>query len=471
MWKKLLSILAVLAFFIVILGCSKKDNAVVTATNHTWYLYQDQGEDNVVSVKFTDKRATVNDMSSIGDKVGIQRLNVHNKRPTFTLDNNGKTIMVNSANKLSFTLGKKYKENVYGRHMQGYYVTYKGDTYKFAYITKTDKKSKAVQENKSRSQKISYEQMKNHIVNIDYGAEAPKNTNFVGKYNFKTIINYRRTDGNLTVNNDGTYQMTLTEHAAQALNDKVDNPTVMTTLVTSGQVKSLYGKYYLIPKNLLTIEYYFHGQNQDHLLPKSVNLKVDSKSTGNQIDLARTRIEEDSNQLYLFSSDYTVRQQEGQSNSKGNLLTKSNSNQTELKDAITQTNNYYLSYLANPVQSNADFMQLVAAISDNNKQKVGDVEVDFGGKYSTNQNVSDYRGVDVDGNSQPDMQYVFLVTAAQNGDNSPTVATSKGKFLVYGMLNNKLYLLRQPDKDSTTVTWTLVKDVSLKVPALKFTVN
>ncbi|KRK64626.1 hypothetical protein FC72_GL002034 [Companilactobacillus tucceti DSM 20183] len=471
MWKKLLSILAVLAFFIVILGCSKKDNAVVTATNHTWYLYQDQGEDNVVSVKFTDKRAIVNDMSSIGDKVGIQRLNVHNKRPTFTLDNNGKTITVNSANKLAFTLGKKYKENVYGRHMQGYYVTYKGDTYKFAYITKTDKKSKAVQENKSRSQKISYEQMKNHIVNIDYGAEAPKNTNFIGKYNFKTIINYRRTDGNLTVNNDGTYQMTLTEHAAQALNDKVDNPTIMTTLVTSSQIKSLYGKYYLVPKNLLTIEYYFHGQNQDHLLPKSVNLKVDSKSTGNQIDLARTRIEEDSNQLYLFSSDYTVRQQEGQSNSKGNLLTKSNSNQTELKDAITQTNNYYLSYLANPVQSNADFMQLVAAISDNNKQKVGDVEVDFGGKYSTNQNVSDYKGVDVDGNSQPDMQYVFLVTAAQNGDNSPTVATSKGKFLVYGMLNNKLYLLRQPDKDSTTVTWTLVKDVSLKVPALKFTVN
>lgn len=471
MWKKLLSILAVLAFFIVILGCSKKDNAVVTATNHTWYLYQDQGEDNVVSVKFTDKRATVNDMSSIGDKVGIQRLNVHNKKPTFTLDNNGKTITVNSANRLAFTLGKKYKENVYGRHMQGYYVTYKGDTYKFAYITKTDKKSKAVQENKSRSQKISYEQMKNHIVNIDYGAEAPKNTNFVGKYNFKTIINYRRTDGNLTVNNDGTYQMTLTEHAAQALNDKVDNPTVMTTLVTSGQIKSLYGKYYLVPKNLLTIEYYFHGQNQDHLLTKSVNLKVDSKSTGNQIDLARTRIEEDSNQLYLFSSDYTVRQQDGQSNSKGNLLTKSNSNQTELKDAITQTNNYYLSYLANPVQSNADFMQLVAAISDNNKQKVGDVEVDFGGKYSTNQNVSDYRGVDVDGNSQPDMQYVFLVTAAQNGDNSPTVATSKGKFLVYGMLNNKLYLLRQPDKDSTTVTWTLVKGVSLKVPALKFTVN
>lgn len=463
--------MAVLAFFIVILGCSKKDNAVVTATNHTWYLYQDQGEDNVVSVKFTDKRATVNDMSSIGDKVGIQRLNVHNKRPTFTLDNNGKTITVNSANKLAFTLGKKYKENVYGRHMKGYYVTYKGDTYKFAYITKTDKKSKAVQENKSRAQKISYEQIQNHIVNIDYGAEAPKNTNFVGKYNFKTIINYRRTDGNLTVNNDGTYQMTLTEHAAQALNDKVDNPTVMTTLVTSGQVKSLYGKYYLVPKNLLTIEYYFHGQNQDHLLPKSVNLKVDSKSTGNQIDLARTRIEEDSNQLYLFSSDYTVRQQEGQSNSKGNLLTKSNSNQTELKDAITQTNNYYLSYLANPVQSNADFMQLVAAISDNNKQKVGDVEVDFGGKYSTNQNVSDYKGVDVDGNSQPDMQYVFLVTAAQNGDNSPTVATSKGKFLVYGMLNNKLYLLRQPDKDSTTVTWTLVKDVSLKVPALKFTVN
>ncbi|WP_125593162.1 hypothetical protein [Companilactobacillus baiquanensis] len=471
MRKKLLSILAVLAFFIVIFGCSKKNNTVVTATNHTWYLYQDQGENDVVSVKFSDKRAIVNDMSAIGDKVGIQRLNIHNKRPTFTLDNNGKTITINSSNKLSFTLGKAYKENVYGRHMKGYYVNYKGDTYKFAYITKTDKKSKAVQENKSRAQKISYKQMKNHIVDIEYGAENLKNTNFVGTYDFKTIIDYRRTDGNLTINNNGTYQMTLTEHAAQSLSDTTDNPTVMTTLVLSGQVKSLYGKYYLVPKNLLTIEYYFHGQNQDHLLPKSVNLKVNSKSTGNQINLARTRIEQDSDQLYLFSSDYTVRQQEGQSNSKGNLLTKSNSNQTKLKDAITQTNNYYLSYLADPVQSNADFMQLVAAISDNNDKKIGSVEVDFGGKYSTNQDVNDYKGVDVDGNSQPDMQYVFLVTAAQNGDNSPTVTTSKGKFLVYGMLNNKLYLLRQPDKDSTTITWTLVKNISLKVPALKFTVN
>lgn len=471
MGKKLLSILTVLAFFIVIFGCSQKNNAVVVATDHTWYLYQDQGENDVVSIKFSNKRADVNDITSIGDKVGIQRFNLHNKRPTFTLDNNGKTITINSSNKLVLTLGKTYKENVYGRHMQGYYVKYKGATYKFAYITKTDKKSKAVQENKSRAQKISYKQMRNHIVDVGYDAEPLKKTDFVGNYNFKTIINYRRTDGNLAINNDGTYQMTLTEHAAQTLNDKVDNPNVMTTLVISGQVKSLYGKYYLVPKNLLTIDYYFHGQNQDHLLPKSVNLKVDSKSTGNQINLSRTRIEQDSDQLYLFSDDYTVRQQEGQENTKGNLLTKSNVNQTKLKDAITQTNNYYLSYLADPVSSNNDFMQLVAAISDNHKQKVGNVEVNFGGKYSTNQDVNDYKGVDVDGNSQPTMQYVFLVTAAQNGDNSPTVTTSKGSFLVYGMLNNKLYLLRQPDKDSTTVTWTLVKDVSLKVPALKFTVN
>ncbi|MFD1418357.1 hypothetical protein [Companilactobacillus keshanensis] len=471
MGKKLLVILSVLVFFSVILGCGKKDNAVVTATNHTWYLYQDQGEDNVVSVKFADKKANVTDMSAIGDKVGIQRLNVNNNKPSYTLDDNGKTITVNATNKLVFTLGKTYKENVYGRHMQGYYVKYQGDTYKFAYITKTDKKSKAVQVNKSRAQKISYSQMKNHIADIEYGAQKPKNTNFVGTYDFRTIINYRRTDGNLTINEDGTYQMTLTEHAAQTIDDKTDNPTVMTTLVTSGQVKNLYGKYYLVPKNLLTIEYYFHGQNQDHLLPKSVNLKVNSKSTGNQIDLARTRIEQDSDQIYLFSSDYTVREQEGQTNSKGNLLTKSSSKQTSLQDAITQTNNYYLSYLSDPIQSNADFMQMVAAISDNNKQKVGNVEVNFGGKYSTNQNVSDYKGVDIDGNSQPDMQYIFLVTAAQNGDNSPTVTTSKGKFLVYGMLNNKLYLLRQPDSDSTTITWTLVKGVSLKVPALKFTVN
>jgi hypothetical protein len=152
-------------------------------------------------------------------------------------------------------------------------------------------------------------------------------------------------------------------------------------------------------------------------------------------------------------------------------LSGSNTDQVSLKNAISQTYRHYENYKGNPIQSNADLMQLAGAISDNNDKKLGTVPVDFGGKYNTDQTPTDFKGVDVDGNAQPNMQYVFFVTAAQNGENSPTVATTKGKYLIYGSLNKQLYLLRQPDKDSTTVTWTLVKNVSLEVPTLKFSLN
>jgi len=297
------------------------------------------------------------------------------------------------------------------------------------------------------------------------------NNALIGNYNFSTIIDYRRTDGNLTIDQNGTYQMTLTEHSAQKLTDKTDSKVVMTTMVESGNVQSLYGKIYLTAKNLLTIDYYYHGQNQDKLLPKSVNLKVNSKSTGNQINRAKIRMEEDSGQLYLYSSDYTVRPKEGQSNTKANLLTKATTEQTSLKDAITQTKDYYDKYVANPLTSNADLMQLVGAISDNHNKKVGSIGVNFGDQYGTNLQPSDYQGISVNGSKQPAMQYMFLVSPSAYSESGPAVTTTKGKFLIFGSLDNKLFLLKQPDKDSTTVTWTMVKDFPLDVPKLKFSLN
>ncbi|WP_125762852.1 hypothetical protein [Companilactobacillus hulinensis] len=470
MRKKFLTVLGILFLFIVISGCGKKDNAQVVETTKTWYMFQDQGEADVISIKFLkNNKAEVKDILSLGDSVGINRMNNNNANPSYQLDRNGKTITINASNKVVFKLLKPYKENVYGRHMKGYYVQYQGQTYKFGYITKTDKKSATV--NKSKSQNISVESMPDHIVNINHDATPLKNSNLTGNFNFSTIIDYRRTDGNLTVNANGTYQMTMTEHAAQPATDKTDSKVVMATTVESGQVQSLYGKVYLMPKNFLTIQYYFHGQNQDHLLPKSVNLKVNSKATGNQIDRARTRIENDNGQVYLFSSDFTVRKQSGQTNTNGNLLTTSDTPQTLLKNDINQTYNYYQEYKKKPVSSNADFMQLAAAISDNNDKKLGSIAVDFGGKYGTDQVPTDYQGVDIDGKSQPLMQYLFLVTPATYKEGGPTITTNQGKFLIYGMLNNRLFLLKQPDKDSTTVTWTLVNGVSLKVPELKFTLN
>ncbi|WP_125591167.1 hypothetical protein [Companilactobacillus jidongensis] len=471
MRKKLFAILGILFLFIVVSGCGKKDNAQVVDTTKTWYMFQDQGESNVISIKFLkNNKSEVKDILSLGDSVGINRMNNNNANPSYTLDRDGKTIVINASNKVAFKLLKPYKDNVYGRHMKGYYVQYQGQTYKFAYITKTDKKTSNVTD-ESRSQSIAYKSMPDHIIDVNSGTTPLKNADMAGNFNFSTIIDYRRTDGNLTVDNNGTYQMTLTEHAAQPDTDTTDSKVVMATTIESGQVQSMYGKVYLVPKNFLTIEYYFHGQNQSNLLPKSVNLKVSSKATGNQIKRSRTRIEIDSGQMYLFSSDFTVRKQTDQKNTNGNYLTKSDKSQVSLRDAITQTYNVYKTNQSNPVQSNADFMQLAAAISDNDDKKLGNVAVDFGGKYGIDQIPTDYQGVDVDGNKQPLMQYLFLVTPATYKENGPTITTNQGKFLIYGMLNKNLFLLKQPDKDSTTVTWTLVNGVKLKVPALKFTLD
>lgn len=474
MVKKFWAVCGVLSLFLVILGCKPKETSKIVANNHTWYLYQDQGENDTVSIKFLkNQRARVKDVSTINGKVGIDRFDAQSNNPKYELDRDGKTITFDtSENKMTLKLLKTYHENVYGKHMKGYSVEYNGATYKFAYITKTDKPSNVSKTPKDTSQKIAYDQLFNHIIDIDAHADPlVANNSMIGNYNFQTIIDYRRTDGNLTINQNGTYQLTLTEHSAQKLSEETDSKVVMTTIVENGYVQNLYGKVYLTPKNEVTIDYYYHGQNTDRLLPQRVNLKVNSKSTGNQIKRAKIRIESDENQLYLYCSDYTVRMQKGQSNKNGNLLTKSSEQQTSLKDAIIQTKEYYDKYKENPLSSNADLMQLVGAISDNHDKKVGNLGVNFGEKYGTNLQPTDYQGISVNGDKQPLMQYMFLVSPSAYSENGPAVTTTRGKFLIYGSLDNKLFLLKQPDKDSTTVTWTLVKDFELQVPKLIFSLN
>lgn len=475
MGKKFYIVLSMLFLFVVLLaGCKPKETSKLVTSNKTWYLYQDQGENDTVSIKFLkNQRAEIKDITTIDGKVGINRFNNQFNNPQYILNRDGKTITFKTAKKnLVLKIVKSYHENVYGKHMKGYYVESGGQNYKFAYITKRDKASNISKSQKQKSQAIAYDQLPDHIIDVNANTTPlTANNNLIGNYNFSTIIDYRRTDGNLTINQNGTYQMTLTEHSAQKLSDTTDSKVVMLTTVETGNVQSLYGKMYLTPKNLLTIEYYFHGQNQDRLLPKSVNLKVNSKATGNQIDRAKIRIENDSDQLYLYSSDFTVRVKDGQKNTKANLLTKSSTEQTSLRDAITQTKAYYDSYESNPLTSNADLMQLVGAISDNHNKKVGNIGVNFGDTYGTNLQPSDYQGVSVNGSKQPLMQYMFLVSPSSYSENSPAVTTTKGKFLIYGALDKKLFLLKQPDKDSTTVTWTLVKNFDLDVPKLKFSLN
>lgn len=475
MGKKIYVVLSMFCLFAVLLvGCKPKETDKIVTSSKTWYLYQDQGENDTVSIKFLkNQKAEIKDITTIDGKVGINRFNSQFNNPAYTLNRDGKTITFKTAKQnLVLKIIKEYHENVYGKHMKGYYVESGNQTYKFAYITKRDKKSNISKSNKAKSQTIAYDQLPDHIIDVNANTKPlTANNALIGNYDFSTIIDYRRTDGNLTINQNGTYQMTLTEHSAQKLSDTTDSKVVMLTEVETGNVQSLYGKIYLTPKNLLTINYYYHGQNQDRLLPKSVNLKVNSKVTGNQINRAKIRMEDNDNQLYLYSSDYTVRPKDGQKNTKANLLTKSNTDQTSLRDAITQTKDYYDKYEAAPLSSNADLMQLVGAISDNHGKKVGSIGVNFGDLYGTNIQPSDYQGVSVNGSKQPLMQYIFLVSPSAYSENGPAVTTTKGKLLIYGSLDNKLFLLRQPDKDSTTVTWTMVKNFPLTVPKLKFSLN
>jgi hypothetical protein len=100
------------------------------------------------------------------------------------------------------------------------------------------------------------------------------------------------------------------------------------------------------------------------------------------------------------------------------------------------------------------------------------VAVDFSDRYGAGVKTTDYQGVAKDGSKQPQMQYVFVVSPAKVVEGATYIInTQSGSLLVFGMLNNKLYLLHQPDPDSATVTWIGMNDVDLTVPPLQIRLN
>ncbi|WP_153385652.1 hypothetical protein [Companilactobacillus halodurans] len=51
MVKKFYVILSMLCLFAVVLvGCKQKETSKIVSSNKTWYLYQDQGENDTVSI-------------------------------------------------------------------------------------------------------------------------------------------------------------------------------------------------------------------------------------------------------------------------------------------------------------------------------------------------------------------------------------------------------------------------------------
>ncbi|WP_099973929.1 hypothetical protein [Lactobacillus terrae] len=470
--KKRVLVIAAFCLLLLLSACGKSDLQDLTESNNTWYMYQDEGSSDVVSLKFTkDNRVSVRDVNNIGGSIGVRRLDSDNKNPIYKIARDKKTLSIATKDSpLNFKILKSYSENIYGKHMVGYQIQSGGETYKLAYISKNEKKTSSddtTEEKKDSGQKINVDDMANHLINVNKGAKAIKDERLIGKFDFSTLIDLHRSLANLEIKSNGTYQMTITEHAPQEKTEEKDNPYIVSTVVENGQVKSLYGKYYLVPMNQLTISYYFRGQNVDRLLPSGMNLKTNSKKA-NQINRSKTRVEITDDGLNLFADDF-----EPITSSDNNAiqLVSSDTEQVQIADAITQTSDYYKDYKANSLTSNADLMQLVGAIAENNNKKIGSYGVNFGDQFGSDLAPDEYIGTGKDGSQQPTMQYVFMVSPSQDGQKSAAISTNLGNFLIFGELENKLFILNQPDKDLTTVTWKQVNDVKLKVPALKSTIG
>jgi hypothetical protein len=85
MAKKFYVVLSMLFLFCVVLvGCKPKETTNVVSSNKIWYLYQDQGENDTVSIKFLkNQRAEIKDISNIDGKVGINRFNSQFNNPQY----------------------------------------------------------------------------------------------------------------------------------------------------------------------------------------------------------------------------------------------------------------------------------------------------------------------------------------------------------------------------------------------------
>ncbi|MFD1671007.1 hypothetical protein ACFQ5M_02720 [Agrilactobacillus yilanensis] len=288
-----------------------------------------------------------------------------------------------------------------------------------------------------------------------------------GNYIYRILAGKNQAYGQLTLNQDGTYQNAVSIHAAEGVTaDDSDKPVVAEYEVSTGHITNLYGKYYLQPDNLLRISYYVHGQNVDKPLPQKITLY-----TGSNIGLAKARIEHVSDNYLFYSKDYDPWPEETGQATAAITLTKTETSQISLSEIYQAALQQAAVWQTNSISSNADLMQVVATLADNNQDRVGTVGVNFSGSYGVSQQPADYAGVAKDGSAQATMDYVFAVSPANDTSGTAVITTTSGSLLVFGSLKNQLYLLHQPDSNSATVTWQPVKNTALTVTDVRVRLN
>ncbi|MCD2256610.1 hypothetical protein FHQ08_07740 [Lactobacillus sp. CC-MHH1034] len=471
---------------LVLTGCSHnqsnskaKDTTLkkITTAKPIWYLYRGEGTHSVISLQFlSNKTVTVKDIDEIGAPGGENRVDKNFANPKFSLHQTGKEIVIHTSDRaMVLKIGKAMSETLNKKKMKGYQVSFDGQkNWHLAQLKQDGSDNGGTSISKKQPQKKVKPQPKDITTRLmDFVADPKKNakpiTNQadVGNYAYRSMVGQSRAYGQITLNADGTYQNSISVHAVQQKNQTDDNPDVAYYEVSTGQIAYLYGKYYLVPKNLLRISYYVHGQDPDKPLPQKIALY-----TGDNIGLARSRIEHQGNEYHFFSKDYEPWPNADQpQNQPYTSLTKTDNTQISLPEIYQAAVKQYNDWKQTPIQSNKALMQVVAAMSDNNRDRVGDMGVNFSGSFGVTQQPSDYKGVAKDGSQQPQMNYVFAVSPASNQSGSAVISTESGDLLVFGSLDNQLYLLHQPDSDSATVTWMKMADVTLGVPQLRVQLN
>ena len=473
-------------------GCQPEQplNQKVTSTDASWYLYQNQavGPGNLMRLNFyNNETVSVKKISWFNHHSGSNILNADFGNPHYRLNRDGKEITINTTPpRMVLALKKSYQQTLHGYTLKGYLVTYQGETWKLGRITHINhKKARAYQKKRpahsaikvASSDKLGPSLMK-HVVN-PAKAKAEKTVQLAGRsvagnYNYRALQGNSRVYGHLEIGADGVFTNTLYIHAAQSkANPKVDNPLIMQQQTSSGYLFSLYGKLYLRPLNLLTVKYFTQGQNLDNPAIKAINLATNTAKYGNNIDQSRWRLEWGQKDLLLYTQDLQNFPGADEGNEPTIHLHLTEQTKPQLTQQYQQIYQHYRDLQSQPVASNADLRQYVGAVATKNQSRIAGIGVNMSGKFSINQPAASYAGVDRKGQKQPLMQYLTLIEPAilQEKKDSHTVSTPAGEFLIFGVLNNKLYLLEQPDADSQTVSWAPFHDFPLQLPAAKITWN
>lgn len=473
-------------------GCQPKQplNQKVTNTDTSWYLYQNQaiGPGNLMRLNFyNNQTVSVQKISWFNHHSGSNILNTNFGNPHYRLNRDGKEITINTTPpRMVLALKKSFQQTLHGYTLKGYFITYQGETWKLGRIIHINHKQAREYQKKltansaikvANSDKLGPSLMK-HALNPSK-VKADKTVQLAGRsvagnYNYRALQANSRVYGHLEIDADGVFTNTLYIHAPQSkANSQVDNPLIMQQQTSSGYLFSLYGKLYFCSLNLLTVKYFTQGQNLDNPAIKSINLATNTTKYGNNIDQSRLRLEWGQKDLLLYTKDLQNVPSVDEGNEPTIHLHKTDQTKPELIQQYQQIYKHYCDLQSQPVASNADLRQYLGAVATENQSRVADIGVNMSGKFSINQPAASYSGVDRKGQKQPLMRYLTLIEPAilQEKKDSHTVGTPAGEFLIFGVLNNKLYLLEQPDNDSKTVSWVPFHNFPLQLPPAKITWN